>query len=133
MKLSTKARYGLRAVYFLAQNYGTAVALSKIAEETGLTQPYLEKLLNLLKKGKIVKTLRGVSGGYALSISPEKISAGQVLRALENGLVITDCNTTCSTKCPNRFVFTRLYKEINKTLDNISIQDIIQENEEENI
>lgn len=131
MKLSTKARYGLRAIYFLAQNYGKeAVALSKIAEDTGLTQPYLEKLLNLLKKGKVVKTSRGVSGGYSLSVAPDKISVGQVLRALENNLVITDCNTTCSTKCPNRFVFTRLYKEINKTLDNISIQDMLQENEE---
>lgn len=104
------------------------MSLAKIAAQTRLTEPYLEKLLAMLKKSEVVKTERGAAGGYALADSPDKISAGQVLRALEDDLIITSCTTTCSSKCPNRFVFTKLYTEINKTLDNISIMDMLQEN-----
>lgn len=130
MKLSTKSRYGLRAVYCLAENPGETMSLAKIAAQTKLTEPYLEKLLAMLKKSEVVKTERGAAGGYTLSDSPDKISAGQVLRALEDDLIISDCTTTCASKCPNRFVFTKLSTEINRTLDNISIKDMLQENEE---
>lgn len=131
MKLSTKSRYGLRAVYCLAQNYGNQpVSLSKISADTAITKPYLEKLLNLLKKQGIIQSTRGLSGGYYLAKSPKETNVGEVLRALEDNLVIADCNTTCKSKCPNRFVFNKLYTEINKTLNSISIEDMLKNEEE---
>ncbi len=131
MKLSTKSRYGLRAVCFLAQNYTKEpVSLTKIAEGTGQTKPYLEKLLNLLRKKKIVLSTRGAFGGYYLAREPNQISAGEVLRALEDELVFADCNTTCKIKCPNRFVFNKLYNEINKTLNSISISEMLESDKE---
>ena len=132
MKLSTKSRYGLRAVYFLAQHYskGEPLSLTKIALETQVSEPYLEKLLSILKKAEIVETVRGAAGGYKLAQSPKLLTVGKILRALEDDLRIADCvNSNCSGKnCPNKSVFTRLYTQINNFLDGMILQDILDEN-----
>ena len=84
MKLTTRGRYGLRAVIDLAVNNGDeAVALSQIAERQGISVNYLEQLIAKLKKAGIVDSIRGAQGGYVLAMPSEEISVGDILRAFE--------------------------------------------------
>ena len=92
MKLSTKGRYGLRALIDLALYSETEpVSINTIAERQGLSERYLEQLMALLKKNGIVKSIRGASGGYSLAKPASEISVGDILRALEGNLEPVDC------------------------------------------
>ncbi len=131
MKLSTKGRYGLNALYHLAQNDGKLMSLKELSECTLVPQPYLEKLLGLLKKGGLVTSVRGVQGGYKLALDPKDISIGVALRSLENGLVFTDCaksGTCANLNCPNQGIFKVIYDNLNDVLDSITLLDMIQKN-----
>lgn len=92
MKLSTKGRYGLKAMYDLALNYGDEpVSLKSIAERQGISENYLEQLMANLRKAGLVRSIRGAYGGYLLSREPSKITVGDVLRALEGPIGLVDC------------------------------------------
>jgi len=127
MKLSTKARYGLRAAYTLAENFGgEPLNVATLAKRAVLPEPYLEKLLSLLKKAGVVDAVRGAGGGYQLSRDPSEVSVGEVLRALEGELFITDCVAgSCAEACPNKMVFTKLYTEMNKLLNDMTLEDML--------
>lgn len=130
MKLSSKGRYGLKAMCELAKHYGEgALSLPYIAGETLLSDKYLEQLLSVLKKDNLIDATRGASGGYFLKKAPEEISVGEILRSLENGLEIVDClSGDCQNKatCHTYGVWSRLYKEINKCLDGISLKQLVE-------
>lgn len=65
MKLSTRGRYGLMAMYHLAENYGKGpLSVNYIAEAEGLSVAYLEQLFSRLKKRNLVESIRGAQGGY---------------------------------------------------------------------
>ena len=88
MKLSTKGRYGLRAMIDLAEHSGKEpAAISSIAERQGISEGYLEQLAALLKKAGLIKSIRGAGGGYILARDMEDISVGDILRALEGRLM----------------------------------------------
>lgn len=81
MKLSTKGRYGLRAIVDLAVNQTQgAVSISSIAARQSLSENYLEQLMSRLKKAELVCSVRGAQGGYVLAKAPEEISVGDILR-----------------------------------------------------
>ena len=126
MKLSSKGRYGLKAMCELAKHYGEgALSLPYIAGETLLS----EKLLSVLKKDELIDATRGASGGYFLKRPPEQISVGEILRSLENGLEIVDClSGECKNKstCHTYGVWSKLYREINKCLDGISLKELVE-------
>ena len=83
MKLSTKGRYGLRALIDLAQySEVEPVSISSISARQGISERYLEQLMALLKKAELVKSIRGAGGGYVLAREKKDISVGDVLRAL---------------------------------------------------
>ena len=83
MKLSTKGRYGLRALIDLARySELEPVSISCIAERQNLSERYLEQLMSLLKKAGLVQSIRGAGGGYVLAKDAGEISVGDVLRAL---------------------------------------------------
>ena len=87
MKLSTKGRYGLRALIDLARySELEPVSISCIAERQNLSERYLEQLMSLLKKAGLVQSIRGAGGGYVLAKDAGEISVGDVLRALEGSL-----------------------------------------------
>ena len=87
MKISTKGRYGLRALIDLAQySEIEPVSISSIATRQGISERYLEQLMTLLKKAELIKSIRGAAGGYVLAKPVEEISVGDVLRALEGSL-----------------------------------------------
>ena len=83
MKLSTRSRYGLKAVVDLAVAYGEGpVPLATLAGIQEISEAYLEQLLRSLRNGGIVETVRGAAGGYALSCDPDTLSVGRVLTVL---------------------------------------------------
>ena len=84
MKLSTKGRYGLRAIIDMAVHQeADAVSIMSISQRQGVSENYLEQIFRLLKKGGLVSSVRGAGGGYRLAKDPKCVSVGDVLRILE--------------------------------------------------
>lgn len=136
MKLSTKGRYGLRAVLDLAvHEEEEAVALSQIAERQGISMNYLEQLIAKLKKAGIVNGIRGAQGGYRLALPAEEISVGTILRALEGDLNPVDCsevnkgegNCSNSDSCVTKYVWKRISDSINDAVDGIMLSELVAE------
>ena len=132
MKLSTKARYGIKAMVDIALEYGgDRLSVNQLAEKQGVSVPYLEQLIASLKKAGLVVSARGASGGYALSRPPEEISVGEVLRALEGTTAILDCvgtdgfgGCTNACSCSARPLWLKLQKRIDDVLDETTIKDM---------
>ena len=136
MKLSTKGRYGLRAVIDIAINsQEEAVALSSIAERQNISMSYLEQLIAKLKKAGIVESKRGAQGGYLLAKSPDTISVGDILRALEGDLSPVDCavlsegTSTCQSSdlCVSKYVWKRISDSINSAVDALMLSELVDE------
>lgn len=137
MKLSTKGRYGLKAVIAIARLGNTeAVPLSVVAEDTGVSMSYLEQLVIKLKKADIVTSTRGAQGGYTLTKSPEEISVGDILRALEGNLDPVDCvaglgenGCSASDVCVTKIVWQRISESINSAVDSMMLSELVKESE----
>ena len=133
MKLSTRGRYGIHAMYDLALNAeGGPQSIKAIAEREGMPEAYLEQLIAVLKREKLVTSTRGAQCGYTLARRPEEITVGEVLRALEGGLSLVDCldeEDTCgkSCACPSRIVWMKLRDGLNAIVDGITLQDMIDD------
>lgn len=136
MKLSTKGRYGLRAIIDIAvHSESEAVALSSIASRQDISISYLEQLIAKLKKVGIVNSIRGAQGGYTLAKEPEEISVGDILRALEGDLNPVDCaevtggEATCSGSdaCVTKYVWKRISESINNAVDEIMLSELVEE------
>lgn len=134
MKLSTKGRYGLRALIDLAQ-YGEqeAVSIQSISARQQISDSYLEQLVRKLKKAGLVTSVRGAQGGYRLARPAEEISVGDVLRALEGSIEAVSCqegeNPSCVGKdlCVARYVWQKVNKSIQETVDSIMISQLVEE------
>ncbi len=131
MMLSTKGRYGIKAMVDIAAEYGKGrLSVSQLAEKQGVSVPYLEQLIAALKKAGLVDSARGVSGGYTLSRPPEEISVGEVLRALEKTTAIVDCVDVEGAACANacscsaRPLWLKLQRKIDSVLDSTTIKDM---------
>ena len=131
MKLSTRGRYGIHAMYDLALNAsGGPQSIKAIAEREGIPEAYLEQLIAVLKRKGLVNSTRGAQGGYMLARQPEEITVGDVLRALEGGLSLVDCideEDACgkSCACPSRIVWMKLRDGLNAIVDGITLRDMI--------
>ncbi len=133
LHISTKGRYGLRAVVDLAIHYqDKPVVLSSVAKRQQLSEGYLEQLMVPLKKAGIVASARGAQGGYYLARKPEQISVGEVFRALEGPLAIVACigeenSEDCQRKeaCGSVFIWNEIQNAISEILDKYSIYDLI--------
>src|SRR5512138_5976 len=92
MRISTKGRYGLRAMIELAVNHGgRPVPINAIAANQAISLKYLHAILALLRKAKLVRSARGRAGGYLLARSPAEITVGQIVRALEGPVAVVEC------------------------------------------
>lgn len=138
MKLSTKGRYGLRAVVDLAiHGREEAVALSTVSERQEISISYLEQLIAKLKKAGIVNSVRGSQGGYFLAKDPNEISVGDILRALEGDLNPVACpeivksTASCSgaDMCVTKYVWMRISDSINSTVDTMMLSELLEEND----
>jgi Rrf2 family transcriptional regulator, cysteine metabolism repressor len=141
MKLSTKGRYGVKAMLDLAlHNSEGQIALKSIAERQELSENYLEQLFATLRKAGLVNSMRGSQGGYNLADSPENISVGSILRALEGSLAPVECvlesdPTSCnrSDRCVTRLLWTKIRDSVNQVVDSISLQDLVEDYKKTNI
>ena len=133
MKLSTRGRYGIHAMYDLAlYAEGGPQSIKAIAEREGIPEAYLEQLIAVLKREKLVTSTRGAQGGYMLARGPAQITVGEVLRALEGGLGLVECldeEDACgkSCACPSRIVWLKLRDGLNAIMDGISLQDMVDD------
>ena len=141
MKLSTKGRYGLRALIDLAvhSSGGTPVSITSISARQDLSERYLEQLMAKLKKAGLIQSVRGAGGGYVLARDPGKISVGDVLRALEGNLDPVDCagldpDGVCraADSCVTKYVWKRINESINRTVDEIRLDQLVEESREKN-
>jgi len=133
MKFSTKTEYGMRAIVKLASYYNKKpYSLAKIAEEERISLAYLEKLFARLKKAKIIGSEKGSRGGYFLIKDPSKISVADVVKVLEGPIVLFHCISGNSNKaicrnknCLTKKVWVKLQSQINKTLEDFKLKDLI--------
>lgn len=133
MIISTKGRYGLRAIFTIAM-YGQKEPLSIkfIAENQNISELYLEQLFSRLKSAKLIKSMRGASGGYLLGMEPKDITIGMIIRALEGPLTPSECvmeDSACenSESCITRVVWQKIYDGLNNVVDSITLQDMLNE------
>lgn len=140
MKMSTKGRYGLRAIIDLAQ-YSEAepVSITSIAARQGISERYLEQLMAKLKKSGLVSSIRGANGGYTLAIPINEISVGAVLRALEGNIEPVDCSgiqseSGCNSSdcCASKIVWQRINDSVNKAVDGIMLEELVNESKKLN-
>lgn len=133
MIISTKGRYGLRAMFELAKAWGGApVSLRQISEAQSLSEQYLEQLFAKLKKAGLVISTRGAGGGYILAASPADISVGSVLTALEGELAPAECvggDACCENAglCSMHMIWQRIYDGISAVINGISLQDMVND------
>lgn len=135
MKISTKGRYALRMLLDLAKNQGDGyVSLKDIAKRQGISKKYLEQIVSMLNRPDILKTNRGYQGGYRLARSADDYTVGDILRITEGGLAPVAClendpiECDRAESCETLYVWQGLSKVINEYLDGITLQDIIDKN-----
>ncbi|MGQ9632178.1 MAG: Rrf2 family transcriptional regulator [bacterium] len=93
MRLSTKGRYGVRAMCDIASHYnGEPIALRNIAQRQSISLPYLERLFTKLRKAGLIEAVRGRKGGYLFSRRPAEITVGEICRILEGPIRIVTIN-----------------------------------------
>lgn len=134
MKLSTRGRYGLKAMFQLSLYYGDGpISLKQIADEQKLSENYLEQLFSTLKKEGLLNSVRGAQGGYMLSRQPKEITVGQILRALEGNMAPSDCviddEHECSRedRCVTKLVWMKMKDSIDEVIDSITLQDMVDD------
>ncbi|ABN51954.1 MAG TPA: Rrf2 family transcriptional regulator [Hungateiclostridium thermocellum] len=135
MWLSTKGRYGLKAMLDLALHNGEGpVALKSIAERQNLPENYLEQLFATLKKAGHITSVRGAQGGYLLSKDPDSITIGSILRSLEGSLAPVDCVVEDSSpkcdrfdNCVTKIVWEKIRDSVNEAVDSITLGDLVKE------
>ncbi len=136
MRLSTKARYGVRAMVRLALSQKDGpVQLSLIAEKEGVSEKYLEHLFRHLKANGLVLSQRGARGGYVLARPAEKITLYEIVKALEGSLAPVDCLKQAdlcerSLFCATREIWKGLKKKIESYLKSKTLSELAQEQEE---
>lgn len=133
MKISTKGRYGLRAMIDLACNgvSGTPVFLSEIARRQEVSEKYLEHIFSALHKGGIVKAQRGRKGGYLLSRTPDQITLSDIIAVLEGPCNLVDCvsdTSACSRSdgCITRDIWEMLGSKIQKILNGYTLASLAE-------
>lgn len=134
MKLSTKARYAVTAMFDLAHHSikGEPSSISQISSRQGITVDYLEQILNKLRRAKLVKSVRGPSGGYLLAKKPRHIKIGDIVRAVEGPIALVGCvadNKFCGKSgcCSTRVLWGRLSRKVEKMLDATTLKNLCEE------
>ena len=133
MNISTKGRYGLRAILDIAQHSdGKPVTLSAIARRQQISEGYLEQLMAPLKRAGVVTSSRGAQGGYSLATTPEETAVGDIFRALEGPLSLVYCigeedDADClrQEECGSRFIWEEIQNAISQVLSSYTLADLL--------
>jgi Rrf2 family protein len=134
MRISTKSQYGLRAMVYLAKVFkkDKVFPLREIAKEEDISFDYLEKIISKLEKAGLVKSKKGVQGGYSLARPPQKIKLAEIMRTLEGEMVLVKClakmkKSVCpkEKKCLAKNFWKKIQNSLESTLDSMTLSDLI--------
>ena len=136
MRITTKGRYGVRAVLYLASNYlNRPVSIKKIANEENISPEFLEQIFFRLKKAGIIDSHRGPGGGFVLSKNTSDISIMDILKALDETIFLVPCikDRDClrMERCIARNIWSDLSKMIKDYFTNLTIKDLLEKNKTE--
>jgi len=135
MKLSTKGRYGTRAMIDIALYKDSGSTLLKdIAARQGISLKYLDHILSSLRKAGLLKNVRGKGGGYSLTRPATKITLCEIIEAVEGSLAPVECVDNpdyCkkTTTCSAHDVWVKVRESIEEVLRNTSLQSLIENHE----
>ena len=136
MKINTRVRYGLRAILRVAEGYGgPPVSIATIAEEQEISAKYLEQVIGPLRKAGLVKSQKGVKGGYSLAHEPGEITLWQVIAALDAHPHLVECvddPSTCTRVdcCITHEIWKRLDLKLQEFWRGFTLADLLQESGE---
>jgi Rrf2 family protein len=131
MKISTKIRYGARAMLELASHYGEGpIELKEIAKKENISLKYLEQVINPLRGAGLVKAVRGSKGGYSLAKPPSEICLYDVVETLEGPLNLLEClrdSKVCQKvpSCVTRDIWREVSEAISKIFYSITLEDMV--------
>jgi Rrf2 family protein len=140
MQISTKGKYSVRAVLDIAQHStGSPVPLAAISKREGISLLFLEQLFQQLRKGDVVRSVRGPHGGYVLARDPAQITIGQIVRLIEPPLYTSSCFTNDGTvdncrigeTCIGGAIWKQLAEHIDNFLDSITVADLCNKSKPE--
>jgi len=132
MKLSTRTRYGMRAVIELAQHMEKRpLQLKVIAERQGISVKYLEQLMSLLRSAGFVRSIRGSKGGYVLARPAEQINVHEIFRCLEGAVTTAECTEDAdycerAADCAAREIWLRVEEAIRSVLGSLTLADVVE-------
>jgi Rrf2 family cysteine metabolism transcriptional repressor len=132
MRLSTRARYGTRALLDIAVHAQVSPAqLKDIAERQQISPAYLQQVVSPLLAAGLVRSSRGSKGGFRMGKAPEKIRLIEVIRILEGSLMLVECvgsPETCSRSghCVTRDVWSEVGAAMVGVLESITLQDLVE-------
>lgn len=134
MKISTKGRYGVRAMFELAKNYGSyPVSVKAVSERQEIPLSYLEQILNQLHKAKLVRSIRGPGGGFLLARKPEDIRIIDIIQVLEESISPVFCvdeleENQCKNvdTCVARLLWKKLDEKIREILGGTTLKDLCE-------
>lgn len=137
MKFSAQEEYGLRCLLEIARTgFEGSITIPEISRREGLTEPYVAKLLMVLRKGGFIKSTRGQSGGYALAAPADQIVVGHVLNVLGGRLYADDfCDRhtgqqeSCahSGGCSIKSIWNRVQDAVDQVVQNITLAQILED------
>ena len=139
MKLSTKGRYGTRALLELALHWDEGpVLLKDIAQRQQIPLSYLEHLIGPLIAARIVKSTRGSRGGVSLCKPPQEIRLSEVIQLLEGSIAPVECVNNpdiCprSDFCVTQDIWGEVKEAISKVLESTTLQDLVKRQEQEKL
>ena len=131
MKMSTRTRYGMRAMVEVAAGYpDTPVSLRHVAEQQDISLKYLEQLMIKLKHSGLIRSVRGVHGGYILVRSPSEMYLKDIVVALEGSLQLVDCEAmadecTMYSDCVTRALWARMTAALSDILETTTLADLV--------
>lgn len=132
MKLSTKGRYGVKAMVDLAIHYGEgSVSIKSISERQSISECYLEQLFSPLRKAELIKSVRGAQGGYTLNRNPEDITIIDIMEVLEGPIEISGCldNNDCNNMecCSTRLLWGKIKTSIDDVMKSVTLKDMVED------
>ncbi len=135
MRITTKGRYGLRAVINLAMaTHSRPISIGSIAGEENVSSEFLEQIFFKLKKAGLIRSVRGPGGGFILNRKPSEISVQSILEAVGETYGLTPCTMRRrvprdrTDHCPAHDIWTGLQKTMEDYLSSITLDDIIEKN-----
>ncbi|CUH92188.1 RrF2 family transcriptional regulator [Herbinix luporum] len=131
MKVSTKGRYGLRAMIDLAlYSKNELVPLISIAQRQDISKSYLEQVFSALRKAGLVKSIKGAQGGYELAKDAKEITVGMILRALEGDLSVVPMEDEVVSNRIESYIRDNIWNEIDERvfsfIDGLTLKDITE-------